>query len=133
MSKCFDNAIGVRDEPDEIRAKVRTFVTDPQKVRMGDPGRPEICPVFALHKLFSPDIRDWTEEHCRIGDLGLRGLQDEPRRSRDRVLPAVPRAARGARGRPRTRGEGRSPTAPTKVRPIVQETLAAVRSAMHFA
>jgi tryptophanyl-tRNA synthetase len=60
MSKSFDNAIGIRDEPDEIRAKVRTFVTDPQKVRMGDPGRPEICPVFALHKTYSPDIVDWT-------------------------------------------------------------------------
>jgi tryptophanyl-tRNA synthetase len=132
MSKSFDNAIGIRDEPDEIRAKVRTFVTDPQKVRMGDPGRPEICPVFALHKTYSPDIVDWTQEHCRIGDLGCvdckTNLADHlieyfrPFRERRGELAADPATWRR-----------RSPRAPTRSRPIMQETLAAVRAAMHFA
>ena len=44
MSKTLDNFIGVRDDEDAIRAKVRSFITDPQKIRRGDPGRPEICP-----------------------------------------------------------------------------------------
>jgi len=132
MSKSFDNAIGIRDEPDEIRAKVRTFVTDPQKVRMGDPGRPEICPVFALHKTYSPDIVDWTQEHCRIGDLGCvdckTNLADHlieyfrPFRERRAELAADPGYVE------KTLAEGAD-----KVRPIMQETLAAVRAAMHFA
>ena len=70
MSKSLDNAIGLVDDPDTIRAKVRSFITDPQKVRLGDPGRPEICPIFALHTRFSPDIVDWTRDHCRSGELG---------------------------------------------------------------
>ena len=56
MSKSLDNAIDVDDDPDTIRAKVRSFITDPQKIRRGDPGRPEICPIFALHRKFSPDV-----------------------------------------------------------------------------
>jgi tryptophanyl-tRNA synthetase len=132
MSKSFDNAIGVRDEPDEIRAKIRTFVTDPQKVRMGDPGRPEICPVFALHKIYSPDIREWTREHCSTGDLGCvdckANLADRviehfrPFRERRAELEADPGYVDA------TLAEGAE-----KVRPIVRETLAAVRVAMGFA
>ena len=53
MSKSLDNFIGVRDDPDTVRAKVRSFITDPLKVRRGDPGRPEVCPIFALHRHFS--------------------------------------------------------------------------------
>jgi tryptophanyl-tRNA synthetase len=131
MSKSFDNAIGVRDEPDEIRAKVKTFLTDPKKVRMGDPGRPEICPVFALHKRFSPDIVAWTEEHCRTGDLGC---VDCKTNLADRIIeyfrPFRERRAELA-GDPglveKVLAEGAA-----SVRPVVEETLAAVRSAMHF-
>ena len=55
MSKTLDNTIDLQDEPDAIRAKVRSFITDPQKVRRGDPGRPEVCPIFALQRRFSPE------------------------------------------------------------------------------
>src|SRR5437016_2517822 len=65
MSKSLGNDIGVRDDEETIRTKVRSFLTDPKKVRKGDPGRPEICPIFALHKQISPDILTWTEENCR--------------------------------------------------------------------
>ena len=60
----------VRDDEDAIRAKVRSFITDPQKVRLGDPGRPEICPIFALHTRFSPDTSSGSTRHCRSGELG---------------------------------------------------------------
>ena len=106
MSKSLDNAIGLADDPDTIRAKVRSFITDPQKVRLGDPGRPEICPIFALHTRFSPDIVDWTRDHCRTGRARVRRLQDEPRRPPDRGAPADPRTAARARRGARAGGEG---------------------------
>ncbi|HEY7401155.1 MAG TPA: tryptophan--tRNA ligase [Actinomycetota bacterium] len=131
MSKSLDNAIGVRDEPDEIRAKVRSFITDPEKVRLGDPGRPEICPVFALHRKFSPDIVDWTEEHCRTGELGC---VDCKTNLADRLIEHF----RPYRER-RAELEGEKDLAlevlaagRDKVRPIARNTVEAVREAMHL-
>ena len=57
--------------PDETADKIRKMFTDPEKLRRNDPGRPEICPVFKLHRLYSP--RPHTEEidrTCRTGALG---------------------------------------------------------------
>ncbi len=131
MSKSLDNGIGFADDPDTIRAKVRSFITDPQKVRLGDPGRPEICPIFALHTRFSPDIVDWTRDHCRSGELGCvdckTNLADRlieelrPIRERRDELAKDPGLVS------KVLDEGRE-----RVRPVVRETLDAVREAMGF-
>jgi tryptophanyl-tRNA synthetase len=131
MSKSLDNAIGIAEEPDAIRAKVRSFITDPQKVRKGDPGRPEICPIFALHTRFSTDILEWTRDNCRSGALGCvdckTNLADRlieelrPIRERRAELAAEP----GLVEKVLTEGLER-------VRPVVRETLHAVRLAMGF-
>jgi tryptophanyl-tRNA synthetase len=132
MSKSLDNTIDLADDPDTIRAKVRTFLTDPQKLRRGDPGRPEICPVFALHRRFSLDILAWTDEHCRTGELGCvdckTNLADRiveqlaPFRERRAELAADPGLVQ------RVLAEGVE-----RVRPVVHETIGSVREAMHFA
>ena len=54
MSKSYDNAIFIADDEETTTRKVRAMVTDPQKIRRGDPGRPEICPVFALWRFVNP-------------------------------------------------------------------------------
>jgi tryptophanyl-tRNA synthetase len=132
MSKSLDNTIGVRDEPDAIRAKVRSFVTDPQKIRLGDPGRPEICPVFALHKLFSHDILEWTEENCRSGALGcVQCKQNLADRVVEYYRPFRERRAE-LEGQPGLVQQVLEDGA-AKVRPVVQDTMKAVRSAMSFA
>ena len=71
MSKSYNNAIFFADTKEEVQQKVMRFFTDPQKLRKGDPGRPEICPVFSYHKIFSPqeDVNS-IEEDCRSGALG---------------------------------------------------------------
>jgi len=71
MAKSYGNAIWLSDTPDEIRAKVRNMMTDPQRQRRTDPGRPEICPVFAYHKLFSPaDTVAQVDRDCRTAGIG---------------------------------------------------------------
>ncbi|HEX6939996.1 MAG TPA: hypothetical protein VF158_11340, partial [Longimicrobiales bacterium] len=65
------NTVGMLDSPEEIAAKVRNAVTDPQRVRRSDPGRPEVCNVFTLHGFFTPaDEVARIEEGCRAGTLG---------------------------------------------------------------
>ena len=71
MAKSYGNAIWLTDTPDEIRAKTRNMMTDPQRVRRTDPGRPEICPVFAWHKLFStPETTARVDSECRTAAIG---------------------------------------------------------------
>ncbi|MGH9712286.1 MAG: tryptophan--tRNA ligase [Candidatus Acidiferrales bacterium] len=71
MAKSYGNAIWLSDPPDEIRAKVRNMMTDPQRVHRTDPGRPEVCPVFAYHKLFSlPATITKVDQDCRTANIG---------------------------------------------------------------
>jgi tryptophanyl-tRNA synthetase len=71
MAKSYGNAIWLSDSPDEIRTKTRNMMTDPQRVRRTDPGRPEICPVFAWHKLFSPpETVARIDTECRTAAIG---------------------------------------------------------------
>jgi tryptophanyl-tRNA synthetase len=55
MSKSYGNTILLSDSEVEIRAKLKTMVTDPARIRRTDPGNPDVCPVFDLHKVFSSE------------------------------------------------------------------------------
>ncbi len=70
MSKSYGNAILIGDDEATTTAKVRSMLTDPLKIRRGDPGRPEICPVFALWRFVNPLLLDSVATQCRSGALG---------------------------------------------------------------
>ncbi len=71
MSKSVGNTVGILAEPDEVWARVRTAVTDPQRVRRNDPGRPEVCNVYALHKFFGDQaIVEDVATQCRAATRG---------------------------------------------------------------
>ena len=55
MSKSYDNAIFLSDPPETVTAKIKPMITDPVRQRRKDPGNPELCPVFDLHKVFTPE------------------------------------------------------------------------------
>ena len=54
MSKSYGNTLMLNEPEQDLRAKLKTMVTDPARVRRTDPGNPDICPVGDLHKVFSP-------------------------------------------------------------------------------
>ena len=70
MGKSNNNFILLSDPPEEIQKKVRTAVTDPQKVRRNDPGHPDVCNVFTYHQKFNPDEVDEIRKDCESGALG---------------------------------------------------------------
>lgn len=71
MSKSLDNHIELAATPEETRQRVMQMVTDPQRQRRTDPGRPEICNVFSFHKVFStPQEVEEIDRECRRAGIG---------------------------------------------------------------
>jgi tryptophanyl-tRNA synthetase len=70
MSKSLGNVILLSDPPELIQKRIRTAITDPEKIRMGDVGHPEICNVFAYHRRFNDDAVPEIEAGCKSGELG---------------------------------------------------------------
>ena len=71
MSKSGDNAIMLREKPEAVTQKIRKMQTDPARVRRQDPGNPEKCPVWNLHKVYSSqETRDWVWQGCTTAGIG---------------------------------------------------------------
>jgi tryptophanyl-tRNA synthetase len=71
MSKSYDNSIYLRDRGDMLSDKILAMFTDPERKRKKDPGRPELCNVFAFHRLYSPAPEvEQIEEDCRKAAIG---------------------------------------------------------------
>jgi tryptophanyl-tRNA synthetase len=71
MSKSYDNYILLSEPEASIRAKLKTMVTDPARVRRSDPGNPDVCPVGDLHKIFSSkETMAEVNRGCRSASIG---------------------------------------------------------------
>jgi tryptophanyl-tRNA synthetase len=71
MSKSYGNAIYLSDPEPVVREKVSNMITDPARKRRSDPGNPDICPVFAYHKLCSPAATvEMVNVECRRAGIG---------------------------------------------------------------
>ncbi len=71
MSKSYDNAIYLSDSAETVTKKVRPMVTDPARKRRSDPGNPYVCPVFDLHRIFSPKpSQEAVAIGCRTAGIG---------------------------------------------------------------
>jgi len=70
MSKSMANHIELALTKEETAARVRTMVTDPQRARRTDSGRPWVCNVYSLHKLFNPDRLEEVYQLCTTAGIG---------------------------------------------------------------
>lgn len=70
MSKSYNNTIALSDDPETVRKKVMSMVTDPARIRKDDPGHPEVCTVFAYHTVLNEEGVAETEAMCRAGTIG---------------------------------------------------------------
>jgi len=71
MSKSYNNTISLRESPASVEEKIRTMPTDPARIRRKDPGDPEKCPVWGLHKVYSDDsTQSWVQEGCTTAKIG---------------------------------------------------------------
>lgn len=71
MSKSYDNCLYLSDPPEIITPKINTMMTDPARQRRSDPGNPEVCPVYDLHRIFTPEQeRAACAVGCRTAGIG---------------------------------------------------------------
>jgi tryptophanyl-tRNA synthetase len=71
MSKSYGNAIFLSDSEEETEKKILPMITDPARVRRTDPGDPEKCPVFTLHRVYTPaGERDELSKGCTTAGIG---------------------------------------------------------------
>jgi len=71
MSKSYNNTLQLSDPPETLHAKIAKMMTDPARARRTDPGNPDVCPAFAIHKCFTPAERLVAiDAGCRSAALG---------------------------------------------------------------
>lgn len=70
MSKSYQNTIAFADTPKEVQGKVMSMVTDPARIKKTDPGHPDICTVYAFHKIFNEEEVLNIEARCKAGETG---------------------------------------------------------------
>ena len=71
MGKSLNNHIELAASPEETRLRVMQMVTDPQRIKRTDPGNPDVCNVFTLHKAFSPaEEVEMINIECRRAGIG---------------------------------------------------------------
>ena len=107
MSKSMGNTIGLLESPEEIWAKLRPAVTDPKRIRKTDPGTPEVCNIYHLHKAFSPPA---TVEHvatqCSTAGWGCIDCKKVLAESMETELVPIRSRAAALRAEPARRGGG---------------------------
>ncbi|MGQ3891411.1 tryptophan--tRNA ligase [Legionella sp. CNM-4043-24] len=71
MSKSYHNTISLREESAQVEKKILTMPTDPARIKRTDPGDPDKCPVWQLHKIYSDnEVKDWVQTGCRTAGIG---------------------------------------------------------------
>jgi tryptophanyl-tRNA synthetase len=71
MSKSYGNTIDLGESAESTQKKIMGMVTDPARKRRQDPGNPDVCGIFYLHKVTSePETIAWVDQNCRTAGIG---------------------------------------------------------------
>jgi len=71
MSKSYGNAVYLADSAAEVKAKLSRMMTDPRRARRHDPGDPDDCPAYGLHRVYcTPEELAYTARGCRTAGIG---------------------------------------------------------------
>jgi tryptophanyl-tRNA synthetase len=132
MSKSMGNTIALLESREEIWAKLRPAVTDPKRIKRTDPGTPEVCNIYHLHKAFSPPE---TVQHvalqCRTAGWGCIDCKKVLADSMEIELVPIRRRAEQLRAEPE-RVEDALASGAGKCRVLAAETMRGVRERMGF-
>jgi tryptophanyl-tRNA synthetase len=132
MSKSYGNTIELREDPESVTKKLRAMQTDPARVRRTDPGDPDKCPVWELHKIYSDETtRKWAAEGCRSAGIGCLDCKQPVI---DKIVAEVTEMRRRAQEYVENPELLRDIVAEgaEKAREAARETLEEVRRAMHL-
>jgi tryptophanyl-tRNA synthetase len=129
MSKSYGNSIDLADDETATAKAVASMLTDPLKIRRNDPGRPEICPVFSLHKIANVERVEAIATDCRSGALGCVACKRELAERLNAMLAPVRarRASIDPASIPTILAAGAE-----RARVVARETLADVKRAMNL-
>jgi tryptophanyl-tRNA synthetase len=130
MSKSFHNAVFLSDPPAEIDSKLSRMMTDPRRARRTDPGDPNDCPAFNLHRLYcTPEEIDYVTRGCRSAGIGC--LECKKIMIKHVLADLEPIQQRRAElGREPRRVEAVLETGNQLARTVAAETMTEVRDAM---
>ncbi|MGC1782400.1 MAG: tryptophan--tRNA ligase [Acidobacteriaceae bacterium] len=132
MSKSYGNTILLTDPEAEIRQKVKTMVTDPARIRRSDPGNPDVCPVFDLHKIFSStETQQKAATGCRTAGIGCIECKSWLADAVVAELAPIQERRRKFEAQPRQVWEILD-TGSARARTRAEETMRQVRDAMHL-
>ena len=132
MSKSMGNTIGLLETPDAIWAKLRPAVTDPKRIRKTDPGTPEVCNIYHLHRGFSqPDTVEHVATQCRSAGWGCIDCKKALAESMERELVPIRRRAAELAQDPKQVDDALAAGA-ARCRVLARETMDAVRDRMGF-
>ncbi len=129
MSKSYDNAIYLIDSEETVNERVRQMFTDPEKIKLKDPGHPERCPVFALHQIYNAEAAPIVERECRGGDRGCVACKRELAEAINRALEPIRQRRAEYEAHPE-KVEAILEQGAAKARKVAQETMDLARAAI---
>jgi tryptophanyl-tRNA synthetase len=132
MSKSMNNTIGLLESPEEIWNKLRPAATDPKRIKRTDPGTPEVCNIYHLHKAFSaPATVEHVAQQCSTAGWGCVDCKRVLFDSMEQELVPIRRRAAELRSEPE-RVASLLAQGGARCRALAGETMRDVRERMGF-